>query len=34
MDASIMPRFKEFEVENARLKKMCAEKRLKVEIFN
>ena len=32
MDASMMKRLKELEAENARLKKMYAEKRLKAEI--
>ena len=31
MDASLMTRMRELEAENARLKKMYAEKRLKVE---
>ena len=34
MDTSMMARLKELEVENARLKKMYAEERLKVEILN
>ncbi len=34
MDTSMMARLKEMEVENARLKKMCAEERLKAEILN
>ena len=32
MDASIMKRMKDLETENARLKKMYAEKKLKAEI--
>ena len=32
MDASMMKRLKELEDENRRLKKMCAEERLKAEI--
>jgi len=32
MDASLMKRMKELEEENRRLKKMCAEERLKSEI--
>ena len=32
MDASMMKRLKELEVENARLKKMYAEEKLKAEI--
>jgi len=32
MDASLMSRLKELEDENWRLKKMCAEERLKAEI--
>lgn len=32
MDASLMTRMKELEAENARLKKMYAEERLKAEI--
>ena len=32
MDASLMARLKELEDENRRLKKMCAEERLKAEI--
>ena len=32
MDASLMARLKELEAENARLKKMYAEERLKAEI--
>ena len=32
MDASLMRRMKELEVENARLKKMYAEEKLKAEI--
>ena len=34
MDTSMMARLKELEVENARLKKMYAEERLKSEILN
>ena len=34
MDTSMIARLKELEVENARLKKMYAEERLKVEILN
>ena len=34
MDTSMMARMKELEVENARLKKMYAEERLKAEILN
>jgi len=34
MDTSMMARLKELEVENARLKKMSAEERLKSEILN
>ncbi len=34
MDTSIMARLKELEVENARLKKMYTEERLKAEILN
>ncbi len=34
MDTSMMVRMKELEVENARLKKMSAEERLKAEILN
>ena len=34
MDASMMARMKELEIENARLKKMYAEERLKTEILN
>ena len=34
MDTSIMARVKELEVENARLKKIYAEERLKAEILN
>jgi putative transposase len=34
MDTSMMARLKELEVENARLKKMYAEERLKAEILN
>ncbi len=33
MDASLIARLKEFEAENAKLKKMYAEKRLKAEII-
>ena len=33
MDASLMARLKEFEAENARLKKMYAEERLKAEVI-
>lgn len=33
MDASMMTRLKELETENARLKKMYAEERLKAEIL-
>ncbi|QJQ52238.1 hypothetical protein ADP71_40380 [Vitreoscilla sp. C1] len=33
MDASLMARMKELETENARLKKMYAEERLKAEII-
>lgn len=33
MDTSLMARLKELEVENTRLKKMYAEKRLKAEII-
>ena len=33
MDASLMVRMKELETENARLKKMYAEERLKAEIL-
>ncbi len=32
MDVSLMSRLKALEAENARLKKMCAEERLKAEI--
>ena len=32
MDASLMARLRELEIENARLKKMYAEERLKAEI--
>ena len=32
IDASLMHRFKELEAENARLKKMCAEERIKSEL--
>ena len=34
MDTSMMVRMKELEIENARLKKMYAEERLKSEILN
>jgi putative transposase len=34
MDTSMMARLKELKVENARLKKMYAEERLKAEILN
>ena len=34
MDTSMMARLKELELENARLKKMYAEERLKAEILN
>jgi putative transposase len=34
MDTSMMARMKELEVENARLKQMYAEERLKAEILN
>ena len=34
MDTSMMARLKELEIENARLKKMYAEERLKAEILN
>ena len=34
MDTSMVARMKELEVENARLKKMYAEERLKAEILN
>ena len=34
MDTSLMARMKELELENARLKKMYAEERLKAEILN
>ena len=34
MDTSMMTRMKELEIENARLKKMYAEERLKAEILN
>lgn len=34
MDTSMMARMKELETENARLKKMYAEERLKAEILN
>jgi putative transposase len=34
MDTSMMARLKELEGENARLKKMYAEERLKAEILN
>lgn len=33
MDASLMARLKELETENARLKKMYAEERLKAEVI-
>ena len=33
MDASLMARMRELEAENARLKKMYAEERLKAEII-
>jgi len=33
MDAGLMTRMKELETENARLKKMYAEERLKAEIL-
>ena len=33
MDASLMSRMKELEAENARLKKMYAEERLKAEML-
>ena len=33
MDAALMTRMKELEVENARLKKMYAEERLKAEVL-
>ncbi len=33
MDASLMARLKELEAENARLKKMYAEERLKAEMI-
>lgn len=33
MDASLMARLKELEAENARLKKMYAEERLKAEVL-
>ena len=33
MDASLMARLKELEAENARLKKMYAEERLKAEVI-
>jgi len=33
MDASLMARLRELEIENARLKKMYAEERLKAEII-
>lgn len=32
MDASMLARMKELEEENRRLKKMCAEERIKAEI--
>jgi putative transposase len=34
MDTSMVARMKELEIENARLKKMYAEERLKAEIVN
>ncbi len=34
MDKSMMTGLREFEVENARLKKMYAEERFKAEILN
>jgi len=34
MDTSMMSRTKKWEVENARLKKMYTEERLKAEILN
>jgi putative transposase len=34
MDVSMIARLKELEAENSRLKKMCAEERLKAEILN
>ena len=34
MDTSMMVRMKELEIENARLKKMYAEERLKAEVLN
>jgi len=34
MDTSMMARMKELEIENARLKKMYAEERLKAEVLN
>ena len=34
MDTSMMPRMKELEAENARLKKMYIEEELKAEILN
>lgn len=34
IDTSMMARMKELEIENARLKKMYAEERLKAEILN
>jgi putative transposase len=34
MDTSMMARMKELEAENARLKKMCIEEKLKAEILN
>lgn len=33
MDASLMARLKELEAENARLKKMYAEERLKADVI-
>ena len=34
MDTSMMARMKELEADNARLKKMCIEEKLKAEILN
>ncbi len=34
MDASMVARLKELEAENAKLKKMCAEERLKAEVVS
>lgn len=34
MDTAMMARMKELEAENARLKKMCIEEKLKAEILN